>query len=330
MFVSVEVFYELNKKLKWFKDYSSSILKMSSPMIIDGVNFDTSDVKYSAPKMNASGGKSIGILNAKSNKALYVESPAMMQWGIKDWEGNEKFNMTLQFYNPEYEENEDQAKFLKNMIAFEDKLKEDAVKNSKEWFGKPKMTPDMVEVLFSSKIKYPKDKNTGEPNGKPPTLDARIPYYDGTWRTEVYDTDGQCLFPNNDDADITPQTLVAKGSKVVTILQCGGLWFANGKFGVTWKLYQTVAKPYQSLKGKCHIKLSSKLDEQVTSDDIDDAEESSDDVAQVATVDDSDEEEEEVVASAPVVEVQPEPEAPKKKRVVKKVVKKSVSAEAEA
>jgi hypothetical protein len=37
---------------------------------------------------------------------------------------------------------------------------------------------------------------------------------------------------------------------------CGGLWFANGKFGVTWKLYQGVVKPAQSLpKGQCHIKL---------------------------------------------------------------------------
>lgn len=294
---------------------------MSSPIIIDGTTFSVNDFKYSAPKMNASGGKSIGVLNSKANKALYIETPAMMQWGIKDWEGNEKFNMTLQFYNPEYEENVEQSKFLENMIAFESKLKEDAVKNSKEWFGKPKMTADMVEVLFSSKIKYPKDKNTGEPNGKPPSLDARVPFYEGTWRSEVYDTDGHCLFPC-DDPTVTPQSLIAKGSKVVTILQCGGIWFANGKFGVTWKLYQTVAKPFQSLKGKCHIKLTSQLDEQVNSDDVDATEEDEDHEEQVQTstvVEDSDEEE---IASAPVI-TPPEPPvevvaAPKKKKVVKK------------
>jgi hypothetical protein len=299
---------------------------MSSPIIVDGVRFSTNDFKYSAPKMNASGGKSIGILNSGSNKALYIETPAMMQWGIKDWEGNEKFNMSLQFYNPEFEENEDQKRFLENMIAFENKLKADAVSNSKEWFGKPKMTSDMVEVLFSSKIKYPKDRNTGEPNGKPPTMDARVPFYEGTWRSEVYDTDGHCMFPC-DDADVTPQSLIAKGSKVVTILQCGGIWFANGKFGVTWKLYQTVAKPYQSLKGKCHIKLSSKLDEQVNVDEVDD--DTSVEAAVTNTVveesDEEEEEEEEEVPSAPVVAVAPpSPPAPvKKKRVVKKVVKKS-------
>ena len=68
---------------------------MSSPVIIDGVSLSVDDVKYSAPKMNASGGKSIGVLNATSNKGLYLELPAMMQWGIKDWEGNQKYNMTI-------------------------------------------------------------------------------------------------------------------------------------------------------------------------------------------------------------------------------------------
>ena len=87
---------------------------MSSPVIIDGVSLSVDDVKYSAPKMNASGGKSIGVLNATSNKGLYLELPAMMQWGIKDWEGNQKYNMTLQFHNPDYEENKDQSKFLDN------------------------------------------------------------------------------------------------------------------------------------------------------------------------------------------------------------------------
>ena len=306
---------------------------MSGPMIIDGVNFSVNDFKYSAPKMNASGGKSIGILNGKTNKALYIESPAMMQWGIRDYEGNEKFDMNLQFPNPEYESSPEQSAFLENMIAFEEKLKADAVKNAKEWFGKSKMTPDMVEVLFSSKIKYPKDKDTGEPNlSKPPTLTIRVPYYEGTWRTEVYDTDGQSLFPDESDATVNPQTLIAKGSKVVTILQCGGIWFANGKFGVTWKLYQTVAKPYQSMKGKCHIKLTSRLDEEVNNDNVEDVEESSDvdevDQSASAAVEDSDEE----VVSAPVIPevvVAPE-EPPKKKKVVKKVVKKATAPVAEA
>jgi len=47
-----------------------------------------------------------------------------------------------------------------------------------------------------------------------------------------------------------------KGMNIATLLQCGGLWFANGKFGMTWKLIQAVGqKPRASLTGQCFIKL---------------------------------------------------------------------------
>ena len=52
------------------------------------------------------------------------------------------------------------------------------------------------------------------------------------------------------------QKLVAKTQNVALLIECGGIWFANGKFGVTWKLVQAIVKPRQSLAGKCHIELS--------------------------------------------------------------------------
>jgi hypothetical protein len=41
------------------------------------------------------------------------------------------------------------------------------------------------------------------------------------------------------------------------MLQCGGIWFAGGKFGVTWKPYQMIVKPkHQMLPGICHISVN--------------------------------------------------------------------------
>jgi outer membrane biosynthesis protein TonB len=35
------------------------------------------------------------------------------------------------------------------------------------------------------------------------------------------------------------------------LIQCGGLWFANGKFGVTWRLVQCIVqKPKASILGQ--------------------------------------------------------------------------------
>ena len=75
------------------------------------------------------------------------------------------------------------------------------------------------------------------------------------------------------DKGVLPTELVPKQTHIATVMQCGGLWFANGKFGVTWKLFQAVVKPRASLAGKCHISLSQKdketMNASVKKDDTD-------------------------------------------------------------
>lgn len=310
--------------------------------IIKGSDFKVSDFKYTAPKPNSSGGKSVGILNASANRALYLETPQMTQWGIGDYEGNEKYEMSLSFPSPDYSTPETDA-FLQAIIDFENKIKEDAVTNSKEWFGKAKMTSDMIDVLFSSKLKYPKDKVTQEPNGKPPLLSVKVPYYDGKWMTYqsgIYDEDYQPLFPNPEDSSVTPLSLVKKGKPAKLVIQSGGLWFANQKFGITWRVDAIMIKNEQQVSGGgCPFTTS--LDNSVRSEDVITPFEST----TTNIVEDSDEEQEteeqeteevsEVEASEveeeeeEVVEPPPPPvEEVKKKKVVKKVVKKAVAQEA--
>jgi len=84
-------------------------------------------------------------------------------------------------------------------------------------------------------------------------LKVKIPIWDGVWKCEVYDEDENKLFP---DAATTPLEFMQKGTHLAAVLQCGGLWFANGKFGVTWKLIQSVVqRPKASLTGRCLVKL---------------------------------------------------------------------------
>ena len=108
------------------------------------------------------------------------------------------------------------------------------------------------------------------------------------------------------------------------MIQCGGIWFANGKFGVTWKLVQAVVKPKESLKGKCHIVLSAEDKKILEADNVVESDDEN-------NVNDSDGED--VVANEVAAEIEaaedensdepePEPEPakppPKKKRAVKK------------
>jgi len=297
--------------------------------IVSGAAFNVNtDFVYTKPKLNANNGKSIGILNKHNMKSLYLSTPLMLTWGVNEWSddktGKKTFDMALQFPNEEYN-NPDCLAFLKNMQELETRIKSDVIVNCKEWLGKPKMSADAVDALWSPMLKYPKDKASDEFDySRAPTLKVKIQFWENVFKNvELYNETGTLVFPNDDNNSIND--FIVKGSNVATIIQCGGIWVANGKFGVTWKLFQAVVKPRTTLSGKCHIVLSEKDKEKMVTpvDDDDDAIEEV--VHNVTEVPDSDDEveqaeskntevkEEEVQAKQVQVE-----DAPKKKRIVKK------------
>jgi hypothetical protein len=298
---------------------------MSSKTILSGAAFTpASDIKYSKPKVDARGGKSVGVLNAIANSATYISTPLMLTWGVSDYEGNERYEMSLQFPNTEYA-TQDTTDFMNNMIDFETKIKADAIANAKEWFGKAKMSEDAIDALWTPMLKYPKDKNTLEPDlTRAPILKVKIPFWEGEWKTELYDVDQRAIFPDPEGSTVTPKDLIAKGSHVALVIQCGGLWFANGKFGITWRLFQGVVKPKATMRGVCQIQLSTDDKEKMIKQSaaLDDDIEEEDDEPTSTEVEDSDEEEDIKEEVAAAIEVKA-PEPVKKKIIKKKVVKKS-------
>ena len=238
--------------------------------------------------------------------------------------------LSLQFPNDPEDKNEDTNALLKNLIEFETKIKTDALKFSKEWFGKIHRSSEVVDALWTPMLKYSRDKNTGEPNlTKAPVLRVKIPQWDGVWKSEIYDEDGAKLFPDS-MSQVTPLDFIKKGTQVATIIQCGGLWFANGKFGMTWKLIQAVVqKPRANIVGQCFIKLKKADKDRLKSQPA--VEEEADDVVTTLVEDsDADEPDEvshvETVVTAPepahappaAEVVVPEPAAEQKKKVIKK------------
>ena len=229
--------------------------------IIQGVSFrPETDIKYSKVKVNSSGGKSVGVVNAHTGQSLFLGTPLLMTWGIQEFvdEKTKKvsYDMALQFPSDEYQSADSKA-FLEAMVAFEKKLKADALVNSKDWFAKPKMTPDAVDALFTPVLKYPVDKATCEKDmSKAPTMKIKVPFWNNKWEgIEVYDADKVCLYPSSNPS-VSPKDLITKMSHVVTMVQCGGVWFANGKFGVTWRLVQGIVQPRLSMRGRCHLSLT--------------------------------------------------------------------------
>jgi len=282
--------------------------KSDSAQIISGINMNPeTDTKYAKVKINNSGGKSVGILNAASGTVLHVQTPLMLTWGVNENTDKktgeiQSYTMALQFPSDEYKTPQI-SKFFAAMQQFEAKIKRDAIANSKEWFGKA-MSAEVIGAIFTPMLYYSKNPQTGEPDlSKNPTLKVKLPFYDGEWKgIEIYDTENTTLFPGNSDGK-TPKDIIIKGSDVSLIMTCGGLWFAGGAFGVTWRLFQAVLKPKASLRGKCHIVLDedeqkriaapAKQQHAASHDDDDHVPSSSAAAAHEVDVEDSDEEEQE-------------------------------------
>lgn len=237
----------------------SSSKNESAQSIISGVSFTPeTDIKYAKVKVNNSGGKSVGILNAATNSVLNLQTPLMLTWGVNENTDKktgevQSYSMALQFPSDEYKTPQ-VSKFFAAMQSFESKVKRDAIANSKEWFGKA-MSAEVINAIFNPVLSYSKNPATGEPDHtKNPTLRVKLPFYDGNWKDiEIYDSNSIALFPNSDGK--TPKDIIVKGSDAALIITCGGMWFAGGSFGVTWRLTQAVLKPKPSLRGKCHIVL---------------------------------------------------------------------------
>jgi hypothetical protein len=304
-----------------------------------------------APKVNDRGGKSISMISKQTNRSLHISTPLLMTWGITDFvdektgESDGKYSLSLQFPNEEYS-NKSVRDFLQKLKEFESQILEDAVANSELWWGEEMSLPVCKHTFFPF-IKYSRNKDTKKIDlTKPPSIRAKVPYYDGKWNVELYNTKSELIFPC-EQAHLTPVDFVPKQSQIACVLQCGGIWIGGKGWGLTWKLVQGIVKPREivSVFGKCHIKLSQEertiIDTQKLEDDV------VDDEPQVAPVsvktatvqaapisthvEDSDDEapavkSEQVKEPEPEPELEPEQKEEVAKPVVKKVIKKAAPA----
>ena len=308
----------------------------SKPIVLSSAEWIPSKVKYMPPKVNDRGGKSINMISTQSSRSLHISTPMMMTWGISDFvndngESDGKFSISLNFPNDEYRKPATDT-FLTQLKDFENQILDDAVRNSELWWGE-EMSREVCKHTFFPFLKYTKNKDTKKIDPtKPPSIRAKVPFYDGRWGAEIYDTKMVKIFPS-EDANLTPMDFVQKLSQVACVLQCGGIWIGGKGWGLTWKLIQCVVKPREvvSVYGRCHIQLSDEdrgaIETQQVPDEEDvDIEELPVKSAPVSvsvpvpvetTVPDSDDEAEAEVEEEPVKE-EPVVVAP-----VKKVVKKA-------
>ena len=290
-------------------------------LITHFTSWEPTSINYGTVKINARGGKSLRIMDANNN-VLRLNTPLMLTWGINkivdESSGKESYNLALQFPEEKYG-NASTTAFFEKIKSFEDLLLTYAVEHSSELFGR-KMSKEVLEALYNPILRYPNIKGTNEPDySRMPTMKIKIPYWEGKFNVELYDTNHESIFQPNDDIDDQPfESFIPKASHIASIIQCNGFWFVGGKFGVSFQMVQSIVKKPVRIQGSCFVTMNDEDKKQLDhlkQQEDDEEDETIDDVA----VQDSDEED---------VDVVPEIEQPKpKKRVVKRKTKTPTEAE---
>ena len=235
-------------------------MSSSKSVVLSADKWVPSSVKYMTPKINDQGGKSIYVISKQTSRGLVISTPLLMTWGISDYvnekgESDGKYSISMNFPNDEYATDETRL-FLKKMQEFENQILNDAVENSELWWGS-RLTLDICKYTFFPILKYSKNKDKKFDYSKPPSVRAKVPFYDNKWNVEIYDVHSNLIFPTGNE-NHTPMDFVPKSSQVACVLQCGGIWIGGKGWGITWKLNQCIVKPKEvmSVFGKCHITLS--------------------------------------------------------------------------
>ena len=231
-------------------------------LITKAKDFDATNVQYKAPKLNKQGGKNVSL--QMFGKSVVLQFPLMMTWGLNEWDSDtgtyKKYDLNLQFNTDDTSTSE--GTFRAALQALQDKILNDAVTNSSQWFGKKKMSKEVAEALMYPILKYRKNKETGEPDMTAnPTAKLKVPQWEGDFKVELYDMNKKAMYlPQGskhseapDEGWSTPLDLIPSRSYIKGLMECTGIYFVGGKFGVSWKLLQACVRPPVRIQGFCML-----------------------------------------------------------------------------
>ena len=204
---------------------------MSTPIVAS--SFDAKKLNASKIKKldNGSSQVYLNYTGGPANGRVRVQAPRMrVPYDAGDYQDNKKFKVQFSFGGKD--ENPRLQAFYNMIEAIDNYVIDQGVKNAGEWFKKPGASREIVSEFFTPSIKFSKDKQGNVRTEYPPTFAAALKQKSGAWDLELYDGDNHLL------DGIDPCDELRRGAEVIPILDVTGIWVADKKFGITWKLHQ--------------------------------------------------------------------------------------------
>lgn len=193
-------------------------------------NFSAKNISVSAPRQLQSGAKQANLSYAGERLIMQTALSMSTPFGLNvaDKFGPPEYSIDLSFRG--VEQRAELKEFMDVMAQLDEMMITEGTKNAKAWF-KADLSREVVKAFYTPSLKYSKDKE-GNVLPYPPTIKLKLRKYEGQFETKFYDLNGRPYH------DVPIEELLVKGAQVTAIMECGGVWFAGSKFGLTWKAKQ--------------------------------------------------------------------------------------------
>lgn len=228
-------------------------------------NFNSKLITISAPRTLQSGAKQ-AYLNYGGERLVMQTAVAMsVPFGLNcaDKFGPPEYSVDLSFRG--HEQRPEVKQFMEVISQIDETMILEGVKNSKSWF-KSDLSRDVVKAFYTPSLKYSKDKD-GNVLSYPPNIKLKLRRTNEVFDAKFYDVSGN---PYN---GIPVEELLAKGVQVTAIMECGGVWFAGSKYGLTWRAKQIAVHQLPKKVGEFAFKgLGSAPPSEEKEDEVDDDE----------------------------------------------------------
>lgn len=142
--------------------------------------------------------------------------------------GPPEYSVDLSFRG--HDQRVDLKEFMDTLAQLDEFMINEGVKNSKLWF-KADLSRDVVKAFYTPTLKYSKDKD-GNLLSYPPNIKLKLRRTNDQFDTKFYDVNGTPY------KDVPVEDMLVKHSQLTAIMECGGVWFAGSKFGLSWRAKQ--------------------------------------------------------------------------------------------
>ena len=142
--------------------------------------------------------------------------------------GQAKHSINLSFNG--YQQEGDVKNFYDAIAGLDNAIIDQAVANSKAWFGKVQ-SREVISAFYTPSIKFGKDAS----KDYPPTMKLNLRRTGATYETKFYDTTGRPF------KGLPVEEMLGKGALVTALMECSDVWIAaTGKFNLRWNVTQLI------------------------------------------------------------------------------------------